>query len=331
MRRAYIGLSGPLAYDYQNQNDKFHYQESSSPNPLLEDSLGLLVFYDEIIFISRHLCPKNMRELPYVKFLTDRGDFEEKFNGAFNQANSKYKIYDPRDSNFGDPWALYEKALCNITGQEFRVDRNTAKYLPDNHSHQIYLTKEVQTAASSTWFNNVLIDWITKEAFELESCDIVSNSGNHNIYNHLGLDVKDVPVKTGIANHLIVNRLPSYLTREGPYHECLEELRNHAFISEMRTYIDQLIIDDSEKEISKIAKEIESTALKYREAVFRKHLSGANEHWSVGKAVALDAVGLVIPGVGTVSELMGVRRRNIERKNFRWTGFVCDLSQLDNS
>jgi hypothetical protein len=200
--------------------------------------------------------------------------------------------------------------------------------LPDNHSHRIYLTKKVQTAASSTWFNNVLVDWIVKEAFELGNCDVVSNSGNHNIYSHIGFNVKGAPVKTGIANHLLVNRLPSYLTTEGPYHECLDELRNHAFISEMRTYIDQLILDESEKEISLIAKEVEGTAHKYREGIFKKHLSGADEHWSIGKAVALDAVGLVLPGVGTVSELIGVRSRDIERKNFRWTGFVCDLSHL---
>lgn len=328
MRRVYIGLSGPLAYDYQNQTDKYHHSETSAPNPLLEDSLGLLIFYDEIIFLSRHLCPKNMRELPYVKFLTDRVDFEEKFNVAYAQANEQYKVYDPRDSNFVEPWDLYSKALGSITGQEFRVDRRTAKYLPDNHSHSIFLTSKIQTAASSTWFNNVLVDWITKEAFEIENCDIVSNSGNHNIYSHLAFDSNPNSIKTGIVNHLIVNNLPSYLTREGPYHECLEELRNHTFINDMRSYIDELIIDNCESEIVTVAKEIESTAVQYRENIFKKHLSGAEEHWTIGKAVALDAVGLMVPGVGTVNELMGARKRETERKNFRWTGFVCDLSQI---
>lgn len=328
MRRVYVGLSGPLAYDYKNQTDTYHYSETSAPNPLLEDSLGLLVFYDEIIFLSRHLCPKNMRNLPYVHFLSDRIDFENKFNVVYHQANEKYKVYDERDSNFGDPWGLYSDSLCNITGQEFRVDRRTAKYLPDNHSHQIYLTNDVQTAASSTWFNNVLIDWLTKEAFELENCDVLSNSGNSNIYSHLALTGNSNSTKTGIVNHLIVNKLPSYLTKEGPYHECLEELRNHDFISDMRSYIDELIFDSSQNEINKVAEEIESAAIKYREDVFKKHLSSADEHWSIGKAVALDVVGLAIPGVGTVNELMGARKREAERKSFRWTGFVCDLSHL---
>lgn len=331
MRRVYIGLSGPLAYDYKNQTETFHHSEGSAPNPLLEDSLGLLVFYDEIIFLSRHICPKNMRDLPYVYFLTDRNDFEDKFDIIYHQANEQYKIYDDRDSNFGDPWDLYGKSLCNITGQKFRIDTTIAKSVPDNHSHQIYLTNEVQTAASSTWFNNVLIDWITKEAFELENCDVLSNSGNSHIYSHLAFNGHAKQTKIGVVNQLIVDKLPSYLTKEGPYHDCLEELRNHKFISDMRSYIDELIFDSSQKEIGKVAKEIESTAIQYRENVFKRHLSSADEHWSIGKAVALDTVGLVIPGVGTVNELMGARKREAERKNFRWTGFVCDLSYIKNS
>lgn len=91
-RRAYIGISGPLAYDYKNQGDKFDSRESSAPNPLLEDSLGLLICYDELVFLSPHLCPRNMRELPYISYLNDRVDFSEVFPVALEQADSLYAV-----------------------------------------------------------------------------------------------------------------------------------------------------------------------------------------------------------------------------------------------
>lgn len=68
IRTAFIGLSGPIAYDYKNVGDKIHPVETSAPNPILEDSLGLMAFYDEIHFLAPQLCPRNMRDLPYVRF-----------------------------------------------------------------------------------------------------------------------------------------------------------------------------------------------------------------------------------------------------------------------
>ena len=75
MRRAFIGLSSPLAYDYKPRLPLVDPRDGSSPNPILEDAMGLLLFYDELVFLSRHLCPADMRSLDYVSFLTDRPGF----------------------------------------------------------------------------------------------------------------------------------------------------------------------------------------------------------------------------------------------------------------
>ena len=42
-----------------------------SPNPIIESPLGLMIFYDEILFLCRSICPENMRNLPYVKFVDE--------------------------------------------------------------------------------------------------------------------------------------------------------------------------------------------------------------------------------------------------------------------
>ena len=42
-RSAFIGLSGPIGYDYRNSTDKSDPRDTSAPNPILEDGLGLMV------------------------------------------------------------------------------------------------------------------------------------------------------------------------------------------------------------------------------------------------------------------------------------------------
>lgn len=68
---AYIGLSGPLGYDYRNSAPRVSRADRSSPNPILENVLGLLLCYDELVFLAPQFCPADMRHLPYVKFVSN--------------------------------------------------------------------------------------------------------------------------------------------------------------------------------------------------------------------------------------------------------------------
>ena len=70
-RTAYIGISYPLLYDYEHQANKGPNDLSDSPNPIIESPLGLMIFYDEILFLCKSVCPNNMRNLPYVKFVDE--------------------------------------------------------------------------------------------------------------------------------------------------------------------------------------------------------------------------------------------------------------------
>jgi hypothetical protein len=69
MRRAFVGLSAPLFYDYRYPAMNANGEEE--PNPILDSPFGLFLLFDEIWFLSRSLCPQSMRGLPYVKFLEE--------------------------------------------------------------------------------------------------------------------------------------------------------------------------------------------------------------------------------------------------------------------
>jgi len=73
-RIAYVGLSTPVFYDYKYPAPQSKADTRSSPNPILDSPYRLLLLYDEIWFLTRSLCPNNMRTLSYVKFLDEENE-----------------------------------------------------------------------------------------------------------------------------------------------------------------------------------------------------------------------------------------------------------------
>ncbi|MHC1652605.1 hypothetical protein ACODUL_04840 [Stenotrophomonas maltophilia] len=67
--RIFIGLSGPTFYDYQNPANQTRNDGVGAPNPILENSLALTVFYDEIWFLCESLCPQSLRGHPNIRYL----------------------------------------------------------------------------------------------------------------------------------------------------------------------------------------------------------------------------------------------------------------------
>jgi hypothetical protein len=62
-----VGASGPVGYDYRRE------EKDGVPYPVLEDLWGILLCYDEIWFLARELCPRDMWDLPYVRFIGEGG------------------------------------------------------------------------------------------------------------------------------------------------------------------------------------------------------------------------------------------------------------------
>ncbi|KOQ71163.1 hypothetical protein [Stenotrophomonas maltophilia] len=72
--RIFIGLSGPTFYDYQNTASQTRNDGVGAPNPILENSLALTVFYDEIWFLCESLCPQSLRGHPSTRYLDQEID-----------------------------------------------------------------------------------------------------------------------------------------------------------------------------------------------------------------------------------------------------------------
>ena len=325
MRRAFIGLSGPLAYCYKRQS----LGERVLPNPILEDSLGLLVLYDELLFLAPDLCPQNMRSLPYVKFLTDASDFRTRMPSIAKAVEGLYKEHDPRNKNFKNPFERYTPALTAITKQPYRYEASKVKYVPDNHGRSIEVGPETYVTGSSASFQNVLFDWSIREAFGLDDCEVVSNSANSVYYETLQPDAIETRGKRAVGHTIVLRGLPNYLDSDGPYHPCLEELRGHSFIEEARSHIDEIVLNESKAEVNKIAEQMMRTARKVQRQVFHKFLSKKSEYKTTAVAGLTEAIGTMVPGVGFLKDMVAARQAEKEAASVRWSGFVADAAAGD--
>ena len=94
MRKAFIGLSSPIGYNYSNSFES----EKGKPNPLLDSPMGVFLFYDELWFINRRTCPLNCENLPYVKFLDEEFDLSKLDLEQFHWKNFQIEKYIPKNT-----------------------------------------------------------------------------------------------------------------------------------------------------------------------------------------------------------------------------------------
>ena len=137
--KVFIGLSSPTFYDYVHVRPcKVSSDLQSSPNPILENAVGLTIFYDEIWFACESLCPESIRQHPKVKFL-ERDLSSSDLDGCIAalkrtipfDMDSEYKA---RQDNFKHYWQAVSDAGA-FWGQE-------SNRRIDNHSHALRIGTE---------------------------------------------------------------------------------------------------------------------------------------------------------------------------------------------
>ncbi|WP_146232297.1 hypothetical protein [Streptomyces sp. NWU49] len=67
-RRAFLGRFAPAFYDAANTH---RVRGQARPNAVLENAIGLMLCYDELWFVWREMCPADMQQLDFVRFVED--------------------------------------------------------------------------------------------------------------------------------------------------------------------------------------------------------------------------------------------------------------------
>lgn len=305
MRRAFIGLSTPIGFDYRNSASKARADTHSSPNPVLDSPFGLLLLFDELVFLSRSLCPENMRTLPYVSFLDEDDAFPRVTEAEIEEV-------------WKAAWDTPEKPIGQ--GLSFQESLENAGAIHgmgiDNHSHGLSIGP-VKRQANADPYNLAIDAYICKRLND-PSIELVTNSRLQPCLE----PEANTAHQSLLTQLLILENIPNYLTPQGPYHPVIEEVRANPHLAEFRKWVTQQRGMASSSEVKEVKAEVESALQDAQEKLFLKHCDQSRHYRSVGKAMLGDAIGILFPATGTVTALIEAGADVVNPQATRWQGFL---------
>jgi hypothetical protein len=300
-RTAYIGLSGPVCYDYKNMlNTKY-------PNPILEAPLGLMVLYDEVVFLNETICPKSMQDLDFIKFLSDREDIKDLFEKIDEEKMEEYrKKWQDKEFSFKGLRSIAERVAPFATW--------------DNHSRSI---EEIHNTPNSASITNVLYDNLISHD---QGLPLITNSA---IEECLISPMNSV-LKENLVNIIVSEQIPNYLTEIDPFVETIYDIRGRPYIREFRSKIDDLIYNRDTESLNdlktNVEKELNEITLEFTARALDK-MRIYNGIGSVAKAVVPEVLKNV-PGLGLGIAAYDITKDFLEILDDRkhtWAGFLVDL------
>jgi hypothetical protein len=302
--KALIGLSTPLAYNYKYQI------QDSRPNPLLDTPMGLFLFFEEIWFIDRKLCPYNMENLPYVFFLNEEFNLEEII---VEEILKPYRINDP-DSSF--------PVIKNLTNEVRQIahdewlkayDLNSGGLEGfDNHSRGIKIGKSHKQGNASE--DNLIIDTFLAKQYDLE---LITNTRT----SYLASISIENELKRQLSDSIICENISSFQFPEGPYHEFIEDLRSHHLLLNYRNKISRTVKGKELKDLQSMKLEIINQIKEYIDEVMESHFSSKKivksvVDGSVGQIPLLSNLYSVVDSATNISKALE------EKRDYGWIGFA---------
>lgn len=321
-RIGYIGLSYPLLFDYENQASFSENDLQDSPNPIIESPLGLMILYDELWFLCESICPNNMRNLLYVKFVDKMYD-DFYFEGG--QA-----FVDQIDLGINTDENLSYREIINRLNLNNQRGLNISKL--DTHTHGVKVGSIVTSASSSEYNfafdmyvfmalqerNDNNIEWITNSKFKL---------------NDYSFDNKEATT----VEKIIISDIPNYLHANGPYHSCIEELRNNKYLIDFRKWVIENHNTIQTSEINEMCLSVKQGIKETKDRVFKQYLEDNNQYAffsSTGKTILKTTAGIASAPISILDAISGIA---INRGKFqqvasdRWQGFVTDANDIVNA
>jgi len=292
LRRVLIGFSSPLGYYYDLETEKGH------PGPILEAPLGYFLFYDEIWFINRKLCPYNMVNLPYVHFVD-----EELLKEGLPKDFIKGTITPPKLSDF--PFSKWTKQVREtfITG---------ARY--DNHS-RTQKFGELSVLPTPGNYANFIIDNYIATRFDLELAENTINA-------EWLTEFRENILLVQTTQKILTERIPSLQTIEGPYHPIIEDFRKDSLLESYRNKVTEACQSHSYDQLpilcKKLGDEYDRMAAELAATRFGvSRLVDGGVSLSVGQVPVAGNVSSAIQGV---REISGYFR---DKKKRGWVGFIA--------
>lgn len=316
-RIADIGLSSPTAYLYDSNNKYF--KDEWDWNPIIESPQGLITLFDEIWFLTRSLCPINLRKESYVKFLDENSFYTQKisricrnfFRLEFKEFVTIYPyISSTIDINNDFSKAQFDK-YWEVINSIYGKDAND---LPiDNHSHLFQFSK-FKMSGNSMRSDLIAFDIAVVGQLNLLGLELISNSFNINAFKIKNKIFDNTKISEGIT----IKNIPVLQTPIGPVIKDIERIRENKFLIDFREKLYTNNVEDISEGIEKIEKEFKS----YRNDVLLNHQNKSNLFNSIAITIFEKAIDLItLGGILTVKKEID----NYQTRKKNWTGFIASL------
>jgi hypothetical protein len=319
VKRAFVGLTGPVCFDYKN------YLTTPSgrfPNPVLEAVTGLILSYDEIWFLCRELCPSDLQNAHFIKFIEDEPLLMERATVALEQFRNMAR-------GVPESEMLRRKKIANRE-MNHAIERITQavpfELAADHHSQQLTIFRPSGYVfnASGLRFGNIVADIGIAAALEL-NVDIIFNSYASGAAG-LIQEGPRVEQRLVLAEHVTAIRTLDHLGPQGAFHESLNDLRSHERITEFRNLLSETDVEG--RDLKALAAEVAAEADRHAREVLDRFIKGRGKLRTFGVPTAAAILNQVIPGAGAaLSGLFGAKDWMDDRevkKRVSWAPFVLD-------
>jgi hypothetical protein len=315
MRTAYVGLSTPLLYDYQFPASKTEADLASSPNPILDSPFGLMLLYDEIWFLCRSLCPENMRSLNYVRFLDEEQMLPDLSDIRISSLAEDIHKNPTTEDRYRKVRRLFESydELIKALGLNWEIG-------PDNHTNSLQIGS-IRASANSVSLESILFDHEVVKRLNNATVELIANS-----FGQFWLEESYPVIKeAALAQLLVIEDIPNYLTFEGPYHPSIDEARENPYLIDFRKWISSTASSTDPNELQEVKREVEEAIRKAQADLFLENLDPRTRYYSVAKTICSAVLDALIPGMSTavslVQDISDIRKKDA----MRWQGFLVSL------
>ncbi|WP_142454277.1 hypothetical protein [Gracilimonas mengyeensis] len=291
-RKALIGFSSPVGFYYDLESER------GRPGPIIESPFSLLLFYDELWFVSRSVCPYNMEKLDYVHFVD-----EELLTDGLSADFTKGIEDPPEIKKF--PWDTWEQTIHQAFLPEARYD---------NHGRSQGFG-ELGIYPTPGSYDNFLVDHYIANKFGLE---LLENSVNAKWM----MSFEESLLTLQTSEKLLAPCIPSLQSLEGPYHPFVDDLRSDNLLMRYRSKIQEVSTNSKFEELDSLKQDLND---EYNRIVAELASSEFSNARIVDGAASL-TLGQVPVISNITSGIQGVRelaKTYKNRKEKGWVGFIA--------
>lgn len=254
-----------------------------------------------------------MRDLPYVKFVDELyPDFY--FHGALNYIDEMIDCISLNTQlSFGDLVRTMNVEIWNGL---------------DSHTHTLKIGDISMSANSNE--DRFIFDMYVFQALQQqydEDIEFVSNS-------RFNLPTFKGGTEAELVDKIIIQGIPNYVGADGPYHECMEELRENKYLKDFRRWVIEQHNNLQRAEIRDICVAVERNMEEVQQDTFRKFLENNNNFSffkSTGSTILKTTAGLFFSPISIADAFAGtiIKGKNtLDAKSLRWQGFVMDSREI---